>query len=119
MTKDPEINSTEELRRQYDAAKSRTDQARMAENEAFVRLIKRLIEEAEADFAAKGMPKGAQVVSKSYMASDPHSHGIYMGHRQFGLDIEPVVHKIKADGKPHATARIFGLDWHPIEGDTA
>lgn len=107
-----------ELRRQYDQAQRRVGDANMAREEAERRLVAALIAEAEAEFAARGITKGARVVGHHNVILGPKTTevGIYMGHRQglLHLSMVPVIAKITADGKPHATAFVrspYGTEW--------
>lgn len=96
-----QMHSTDELKRQYDAAKSRVKQASDAEREAGKRYIQRLIDDELAKYEAMGIKVGTKVVVIRNGWVDGRTIAGFAGVEADGYSmtrVKPVFLKIKKDG---------------------
>ncbi|MCU0909765.1 MAG: hypothetical protein MUE98_00025 [Rhodobacteraceae bacterium] len=111
--------TVEELRRELDEAFRDVIRAQGRETKARNRLDARLIADAEAEFASRGITPGKRVIGKHRWSHGP-VEGIYKGFESptyHWADPEPVVMDIKKAGSAHATRRVYGTDWRLAEGE--
>ena len=94
------MHNIEELRRQFEAAKSRAVEAQNGKEKARTALIEGLVEEATVKLAARGIVAGSRVVPRNRQVEP----GIFVGvvSQQYGVGVVPDIRKIKKDGAPHS-----------------
>lgn len=96
-------HSTEELKRQYDAALSRRMQASDAERAAMGRLCDAYVDKALADLAAVGLVPGVEIVILSWINRKPEPGRYVFGGAERGRWAEVprlYAYPLKKDGTP-------------------
>jgi hypothetical protein len=111
------MHSTEQLKKQYEAACDRLRIAEVSKRDAKKAYLDKVIADALADYAAKGIVPGgkAVLVRKAYFGSDSPDERIVVGFLGFeeGWSIErakPVFSKLMNDGTPSKSAKYFHFE---------
>ena len=112
-------HSLEELRRYRDTARLRAKETRREYERAHHEYEAAVIAQAEAEFAARGIVKGARVIGEWKTGAKTQSvTGIYCGHSARFGDPDPIIRNAKKDGTAHPTASIFAgwdTEWRLAE----